>query len=35
MWGEGLPVEELAALVGTIPYTLMSSLTSRVARRYC
>ncbi|MEX2488370.1 MAG: alanine racemase [Pseudomonadales bacterium] len=35
MWGEGLTVEELANRVGTIPYTLITGLTSRVKRKYC
>lgn len=32
MWGQGLPVVELAARVNTIPYTLLTGLTSRVKR---
>ncbi|AMG30883.1 alanine racemase [Grimontia hollisae] len=30
MWGEGLPVEEIARHVGTIGYELVTNLTSRV-----
>ena len=33
-WGAGLPVDEVAALAGTISYTLVSRLTARVERRY-
>lgn len=32
LWGEGLPVEEIAAGSGTIPNDLLSGLTSRVPR---
>jgi len=32
MWGRSLPVEELAVLMGTIGYTLLSRLTPRVHR---
>ncbi len=32
LWGEGLPVEEIAAGAGTIPYTLVCGVTSRVVR---
>ncbi len=32
MWGEALPVDEVAALLGSIGYTLMSGLTARVQR---
>ena len=28
-WGEGLPIEEVAAQVGTIPYTLLCGVTER------
>lgn len=34
LWGEGLPVEELAARCETIPYTLLCGVTPRVERRY-
>jgi len=30
LWGEGLPVEEIAAWAGTIPYELICSVTGRV-----
>ncbi len=30
LWGRGLPVEKIAARVGTIPYELLLKLTSRV-----
>lgn len=30
LWGQGLPVEEIAALVGTIPYELLCNITPRV-----
>lgn len=30
LWGEGLPVEEVAAHAGTIPYQLFCNLTTRV-----
>jgi alanine racemase len=30
LWGEGLPVEELACLAGTIPYELLCGVTQRV-----
>jgi alanine racemase len=29
LWGEGLPVEEVAARAGTIPYQLLAGLTRR------
>ena len=32
LWGEGLPVEEIAAAAGTISYELLCQLTSRVQR---
>ena len=32
LWGDGLPVEEIAALAGTIPYELMCRVTDRVPR---
>jgi len=34
LWGDGLPVEEVAAWAGTIPYTLLCGVTERVERRY-
>ena len=30
LWGEGLPVEQVAEKIGTIPYELLTRLTSRV-----
>lgn len=33
LWGQGLPVEEIAAAAGTIPYTLLCGLTQRLPRR--
>ncbi len=33
LWGEGLPVEEVAHAAGTIPYTLLCGLTQRLPRR--
>ena len=35
LWGEGLPVEELAAAAATIPYELLSGVGSRVALEPC
>lgn len=35
LWGEGLPVEEIAAKVQTIPYELLCNITSRVEMLYC
>jgi alanine racemase len=32
LWGEGLPVEEIATLSGTIPYELLCCVTPRVPR---
>jgi len=32
LWGEGLPIEEIAQLSGTIPYELLCCVTSRVPR---
>jgi alanine racemase len=32
LWGEGLPVEEVAAHAGTIPYQLVCGVTNRVQR---
>ena len=34
LWGEGLPVEEIAELCGTINYTLFTGIGNRVARQY-
>jgi len=34
-WGEGLPVEEIAACAQTIPYDLVTKVTARVPREYC
>ncbi len=34
LWGEQLPVEEIAELVQTIPYELLCNITSRVQFRY-
>ena len=34
LWGEELPVEEIAELVQTIPYELLCNITSRVQFRY-
>ncbi len=34
LWGEGLPVEEVAAAAGTISYELFCRLTARVKFRY-
>lgn len=34
LWGEGLPVDEVAAACGTIGYELLSKLAARVPRRY-
>ena len=31
LWGEGLPIEEIAECAGTIPYQLTCGITSRVA----
>jgi alanine racemase len=30
LWGAGLPVEEIAALAGTIPYELLCAISQRV-----
>ncbi|MHB1609509.1 MAG: alanine racemase [Acidiferrobacter thiooxydans] len=35
LWGQGLPVEEVAHAAGTIPYTLLCGLTQRLPRREC
>jgi alanine racemase len=34
LWGDGMPVDELAAACDTIPYTLLCGVTARVQRRY-
>lgn len=34
LWGEGLPIETVAAVTGTIVYELVTKLTSRVVRVY-
>ena len=34
LWGEGLPVEEVAAMADTISYELLTGVRSRVSRRY-
>ncbi len=34
LWGEGLPVEEVAAMAGTIAYELLTGVQSRVVYRY-
>jgi alanine racemase len=34
LWGEGLPIEEVAAWANTIPYTLLSGVMPRVKRLY-
>ncbi|WP_337842299.1 alanine racemase [Rheinheimera sp.] len=34
LWGQGLPVEEIAAKVQTIPYELLCNITSRVEMHY-
>jgi len=34
LWGQGLPVEEIAAAAGTIAYELLSGVTIRVAREH-
>lgn len=33
LWGQGLPVEEVARFAGTISYDLLTGVTARVARR--
>lgn len=32
LWGEGLPIEPIAELAGTIPYTLLCGITGRVRK---
>lgn len=34
LWGEGLPVEEIAELANTIPYELLTGISKRVPRLY-
>ncbi|MGH8428240.1 MAG: alanine racemase [Gammaproteobacteria bacterium] len=34
LWGEGLPVEQVAKIAGTTPYELVCSVTRRVPRTY-
>jgi alanine racemase len=34
LWGPDLPIDEVAASIGTISYTLVSGLTGRVVRRF-
>lgn len=34
LWGDGLPVTQVAKHIGTIPYELVTKLTSRVALQY-
>ena len=34
LWGDGLPVEEIADKAGTIPYTLLCGVTARVNRQH-
>lgn len=34
LWGKGLPVEQVAEAIGTIPYELMTKLTPRVIMEY-
>ena len=34
LWGDDLPVEEIADKAGTIPYTLLCGVTARVNRRH-
>ncbi|MDX1697098.1 MAG: alanine racemase [Thiohalobacterales bacterium] len=34
LWGEGLPVEEVAAMAGTISYELLCGISPRVRREY-
>jgi alanine racemase len=34
LWGEGMPVEEVAHAAGTISYELLCALTARVPVRY-
>jgi len=34
LWGEGLPVEEIAEAAGTIAYELLTGVTGRVTREH-
>jgi alanine racemase len=34
LWGQGLPVEELAQMAGTIPYEMLCGVTQRVSVEY-
>ena len=34
LWGDDLPVEEIAEKAGTIPYTLLCGVTARVNRQH-
>ncbi|PJG58354.1 alanine racemase [Aeromonas cavernicola] len=34
LWGDGLPVEQVADAIGTIPYQLITNLTSRIFMKY-
>jgi alanine racemase len=34
LWGQGLPIEIIAQAAGTIPYTLLCGVTSRVHFQY-
>jgi alanine racemase len=34
LWGDGLPVTEVAACANTISYTLLTAVSARVARSY-
>lgn len=34
LWGDDLPVEDVARFAGTIPYTLVTGVTARVVRNY-
>jgi alanine racemase len=35
LWGNGLPIEEVAVAANTIPYELFCRMTQRVAYKYC
>jgi alanine racemase len=35
LWGEGLPVEEIALHAGTIPYELICGVSQRVYLEVC
>jgi alanine racemase len=34
LWGEGLPIEQIAELAGTIAYELLCNVTQRVKYQY-